>query len=239
MNFLVTGGASGLGASIVNTLAASGTDTVYFTYSKSAAAAKEIETTHQNAHGFFCDFTDAVSLISFLEQMPGLDIDVLVNNAHGSINKEHFYKTEASRFLESYEQNVVPVLQITQEAIKTFRKKKSGKIITILSSYIINKPPTGLSAYVANKAYLLSMSKSWASEYIRFNITSNCISPSFMLTGLTNDTDERILDQMLQEHPLKKLLTTGEVANAVLYLANAPQHINGINLVMNAGVDLI
>ena len=60
-----------------------------------------------------------------------------------------------------------------------------------------------------------------------------------MLTGLTKDTDERILDQMLQEHPLKKLLTTDEVADAVLYLLHASQHVNGTNLIINAGVDLV
>lgn len=239
MNILITGGASGLGESIVKALAASSTDTVFFTYSKSAESAKGLESTLPNTKGFFCDFSDTASLTAFLEKIPDMNLDVLINNANGGINKEHFYKTDPSVFQKSFEQNIIPVLRITQEAIKVFRKKKFGKIINIISSFAINKPPTGLSEYVANKAYLLSMSKSWASEYIRFNITSNSISPSFMLTGLTRDTDERILDQMLQEHPLKKLLTTDEVAAAVRYLLHASQHVNGTNLIINAGVDLV
>jgi NAD(P)-dependent dehydrogenase (short-subunit alcohol dehydrogenase family) len=132
----------------------------------------------------------------------------------------------------------MPTLRITKEAIKVFRKKKFGKIINIISSAIINKPLIGLSAYIANKSYLISMSKSWATEGVKFNITSNSISPSFMQTNLTSDTDERVIDQMNKEHPLKRLLTTDEVAEAVKFFIRSSQQINGTNLIINAGADL-
>ena len=238
MNILITGGASGLGASIVEALAADTGNTVYFTYATSATEAHALEAALQNTKAIHCDFTDTDSIETLLKQLPELDIDILVNNAYTGIQTDHFYKTEPYSFQKSFEQNVVPTLQITQAAIKIFRKKKYGKIINIISSYVINKPPAGLSVYVANKAYLLSMSKSWANEYIRFNITSNSISPSFMLTNLTAGTDERILEQMKENHPLSTLLTTGEVADAVLFFARASQQINGANLVINAGSDL-
>src|ERR1019366_7084787 len=125
-----------------------------------------------------------------------------------------------------------------QEAIKTFRKKKFGKIINIISSALVNKPPIGWSEYVANKSYLLAMSKAWAAECIKFNITSNSISPSFMLTNLTSDTDERVIEQMKEEHPLKRLLTTDEVAEAVVFFTKSSQQINGTNLVINAGTEI-
>ncbi|MFZ0035366.1 MAG: SDR family oxidoreductase, partial [Sedimentisphaerales bacterium] len=127
---------------------------------------------------------------------------------------------------------------ITQEAIKLFRKKKFGKIINILTSFLINKPPTGLSEYVAKKAYLLSLSKSWAVENADFNISSNCISPSFMQTELTSSMDERIVEQLIKVHPLKRLLRPEEVAESVLFFINSPQHVNGVNLVINAAQDI-
>ena len=123
--------------------------------------------------------------------------------------------------------------------ITLFRKKKFGKIITILTSAIINKPPLGYSEYAAVKAYIGSLSKSWASENADFNITSNCISPSFMQTNLTKDTDERTIEAIIQLTPLKKLLTTEEVAEAVSYFVSCSQHINGTNLLMNSGSDII
>ena len=239
MNILITGGASGLGASIVKKLAADNGNTVWFTYSSSETAAKEIETSYPNTNSIKCDFTNQESIENLLAQIPDINPDILINNANGGIHKEHFYKIDHNVFSESFEQNVIPAIRITQEAIKIFRKKKFGKIINIISSYIVNKPPTGLSEYVANKAYLLSLSKSWGNELIRFNITSNCISPSFMLTGLTADTDQRIIDQITEDHPLKKLLTTEEVADTVAFFTAASQHINGVNLLMNAGSDVV
>jgi 3-oxoacyl-[acyl-carrier protein] reductase len=240
MNILVTGGASGLGASIVKRLAGEDTNnTLYFTYSSSAAAAKEIEGAYKNTKAIACNFSVAPSLEELLAQLPALDIDVLVNNAYGAIHKEHFYKTDHHVFLDSFQQNVIPTLRITAEAMKVFRKKKFGKIINIISSAVVNKPPAGWAEYVANKAYLLAMSKSWASEGIKFNISSNCISPAFMLTNMTSDTDDRVIEQMQQEHPLKKLLTTDEVADAVAFFVKASQQMNGTHLVINAGASFV
>jgi 3-oxoacyl-[acyl-carrier protein] reductase len=238
MNILITGGASGLGASIVKMLAREKEITIYFTYATSIEAAKLIEANYPNAKAVYCDFADAHSMKQLLELIPGMDLDVLINNANSNIHKEHFYKSDPDIFRKSFELNIMPTLQITQESIKVFRKKRSGKIINIISSAIINKPLIGLSAYIANKSYLLSMSKSWATEGIKFNITSNSISPSFMQTNLTSDTDERVIDQMNHEHPLKRLLTTDEVAEAVMFYVRASPHVNGTNLIINAGVDL-
>ena len=239
MNILVTGGASGLGASIVRHLAKDDGNTIYFTYAKSYDAATEMEAVYPNTTAIPCDFNDPDAVDALLDQIAGMELDVLINNANGPIHKEHFYKTDPGVFLYSFEQNIFPTLRITQEAIKVFRKKKFGKIINIISSAVINKPPVGWSVYVANKAYLLAMSKAWATECIRFNITSNSISPSFMLTNLNSDTDERVVEQMKEEHPLKKLLTTDEVAEAVGYFVRASQQVNGTHLVINAGAEMI
>lgn len=239
MNILITGGASGLGASVVKLLAQQADiSTIYFTYATSMEAAKLIEANYPNTRAVFCQFSDSYSVSQLLDMIPGMNLDVLVNNANSGIHKEHFYKTDPEIFLKSFELNILPTLQITQEAIKVFRKKKSGRIVNIISSAVVSKPVIGWSAYIANKSYLLSMSKSWATEGIKFNITSNSISPSFMRTNLTSDTDERLIEQMVQEHPLKRLLTTDEVADAVLFYVRASPHINGTNLVINAGMDL-
>jgi hypothetical protein len=44
---------------------------------------------------------------------------------------------------------------------------------------------------------------------------------------------------MISNHPLKKLLTTDEVAKAASYLVNASQQINGTNMVINAASDIV
>ena len=211
----------------------------YFTFHKSVTNAEKICADFNNVTSFKCDFKDFQQLTSLIDTINQLDLDVLVNNAYnGYFLTSHFHKISSDHILDDFKDNIIPTIKITQSAINSFRKKKSGKIITILTSALVNVPPIGSSIYVANKAYLEKLTKVWANENIKFNISSNSISPSFMMTNLTADTDERILEQITGSHPLKKMLSVGEVAEAVFFFTRASPHINGVDLVINAGMHL-
>ncbi len=239
MNVLVTGGASGLGEAITKRLAANPDSKIYFTYSKSDLKARRIESEFSNTNPIKCDFSNESEIVSLVDSINGMDLDVLINNAYnGDFLKKHFHKILLSDFETDFKLNILPTIAITQSAIKNFRKKKSGKIITILTAALLNIPPIGSSVYVANKAYLEKLTKIWAIENSNFNITSNAVSPSFMQTNLTASMDERIVEQIRESHPLKKLLTVEEVADAILFLINSSSHINGIDLVINAASDI-
>lgn len=239
MNILITGGASGLGEVITKLLAEDEHNTVFFTYNKSYTRAKEIEISLKNTISIKCNFKDINDLKSLTKKIQQFDLDVLINNAYcGDISTNYFHKISPEIFLADFEENIIPIIKITQEVIKNFRKKKQGKIITILSSYLVNVPPLGLSSYIANKAYLEKLTKIWSIENSKFNISSNSISPSFMETGLTANVDERIIQQMIMNHPRKKLLSMKEVAEVVLFFTTASPQLNGVDLIMNAGVNI-
>ena len=234
---LVTGGTSGLGKAIAVKLATSGHE-VFVTYCSSEKSARDLAEIHKigTVH---CDFRQAESLENLLVAIQEMQPDVLINNALTGLSEQYFHKLGIENLSQNFMQNVVPVLKITQAALQVFRKRKSGKIITILSSALLNKPPIGWSEYTAEKAYLLSMSKSWAVENARHNIVSNCVSPSFMATPLNKNTDERVIENMILNSPLKKLLTIEEVADCVHFLATASNHINGTNLIINTAENVI
>jgi len=239
MNVLITGGSSGVGEAITRRSATELNNKVYFTYNNSLKNSKQIEADHPNTKAIKCDFKNKNDIAKLTNKIVELDIDVLINNAYsGQFLESHFHKTPLDNFITGFDNNIVPTISITQAAIGVFRKKKFGKIITILSAALINTPPLGSSVYVANKAYLEELTKVWAVENIKFNITSNSISPAFMITGFTNSMDERLVEQITNGHPLKKLLTTEEVAESVEFLMNATQQINGINLILNSGVSI-
>ena len=239
MNILITGGASGLGEAITTAAAVAFPQaTVYFTYHSSGQNATAIQDKYSNTHALKCDFTnqqDMDTICSFIEKK---GIDILVNNAIAGLSQQYFHKMEKKEFAEGFTNNVLPVMAITKSFIKTARKIKSGKIITILSSAIINTAPTGWSAYVAEKNYLLAMHRSWATENAAFNITSNCISPGFMATHLNNNTDDRIVEDMIAKHPLKKLVTPAEVAVVALFLINASSQVSGNNIIINSSLSI-
>lgn len=238
-NILITGGASGLGEAITRKLASVPNNNVYFTFNRSADKAKNIVNDFPLTRAIACNFSHPDDLMYLLAKIPEFNLDVLVNNALPGMIKKHFHKITPDAFLDSFKLNVLPTLRITQQAILEFRKKKYGKIITILTSYLANRPPTGLSEYVANKAYLESLNKSWAVENANFNISANCISPSMMRTHLTDDVDERVIEDIVSKHPFGSLVTPKEVADTVCFLVEATQHINGVNLLMNGGENVI
>lgn len=239
MNILVTGGASGLGKEIVEALAKIGNNNILFTYSNSFSESQDLEGKYDNVNAVKCDFRVIEEVESLCDRLVEFKIEGLINNAFsGSFLTKHFNKIDSEMFVDDFHTNIIPVLKITQASIAIFRKNKFGRILTILSAALIGNPPVGSSIYVANKAYLEKLSKVWAHENIRFNITSNTISPSFMQTNLTSSFDERIIEQMVNSYPLKSLLTPKEVAGFLINLMDSSSHLNGVDFPLNAGSNL-
>lgn len=239
MNILITGGTSGLGRATVELLAKDTNHQISFTYLDTEVyreAANQIMADYPNTHAVPLNFCKDAEVDQFCEWVKGADIDVLVNSAYvGAPQSNHFHKIKAEDFLKSFQNNLIPTIKITQAAIEVMRKKKFGKIINIITSYVMNLPPTGFATYVGNKAYLEKMSDVINKEYVKFNITSNCILPEFMNTGFGN-VDERLVEQAEAAHPLKKLLVPEEVALAVKFFVDAPQQVNGVKLPINAAM---
>ena len=207
MNILVTGGSSGLGKAIVEKLSSDKKNLVYFTYNNSIDNAKSICLKYNNAISLKCDFTNEVDLDGFLNKIKKLDIDVLINNFYswpknplmpGTFLTKNFHKLDKDLFIDEFKSNIIPSVVITQEIIRCFRVKKFGKIITVLSSFL-NSPTIGSSIYISNKNYLKGLAKVWEVENAKFNITSNTISPSFMLTPQTMQMDERLISKFKAE----------------------------------------
>lgn len=234
MNILITGGSSGLGKKIVEVLSEQQNNNIFFTYNTHVADALAIEKSRNNITSIKVDFCNDEDIDNLINNLATINMDVLINNAYvGCPQTTYFHKVEPIDFLDGFKHNIIPTIRITQEAIILFKKKRFGKIINILTDALSN-PPMGYSVYASNKAYLLELSKIWNKEYTRYNITSNCVSPAYMRTDFTQ-LDERFVEQMEQTHPLKKLLTTDEVAKVVAFLVESSQQVNGVNIALNAG----
>lgn len=239
MNVIVTGGSSGLGKAIVEQISFI-SDSVHFTYRSHEDEAKKIEHENSKVHAIYCDFENEKSIEEFIGAIDEIKPDVLINNAYGGYTMgDYFYRTPIDDFEKAFRCNVLPLIRITQSAIKIFRKKRSGKIITILSSAIVGTPPMGYSVYAATKAYIAQLAKQWSKEYIQYGITSNAVSPDFMLTELTKQTNEMVVEQLLEQSPLKTILTVDEVAEIVVKLADSSNYINGVNIPINAGSNIL
>ena len=229
-----------MGKAVVCALSTTAEHKVYFTYNRHGDEADALAREHPNVIALKCDYTNADEIRDLEQAIPSFNLDVLINNAYvGLPQGTHFHKTDPESFAKSFQHNVIPLIRITQSAILGFRKKKFGKIINILTAALTNIPPTGYAIYASNKAYIMQLSKSWSHEYAKYNISSNCISPDFMLTNLSTSVDERVIEQMQARHPLKKLLAPADVADTVVYLVNTSQQVNGIHVVINAAQNIL
>ena len=84
------------------------------------------------------------------------------------------------------------------------KKSKSGKILTILSSVVLSKPPSYMSSYVTTKYALLGLINSIVSEYYKYNISFNCISPSMIETNFLSNVPEKIIELSKNQNSQKK-----------------------------------
>ena len=130
MKILITGGASGLGEAITRQLASKCSNVVFFSYNSSVEKANFIENEFSNAIAIQCDFTNKESVASLMVKISEFDIDVIINNAYnGTFINNHFNKIAIEEFENEFVNNILPTIQLTQSAIRHFRKKKSGQIM--------------------------------------------------------------------------------------------------------------
>jgi 3-oxoacyl-[acyl-carrier protein] reductase len=232
---VLTGGASGLGAAITRHLAASGEHTLCISYCRAAEQATLLMARHANVTAHALDFREPASIEAFGQVLDEFRPDVLIHNAVGGLRLVHAHKLEREAWMAGFMTNVLPVIELTNIALKGFRRRKSGRIITILTDGLVGAPPLGMAEYVATKAYLASLSRSWAVENASHGITSNCVLPALMDTGLLAGIDERLRAQMIESLPNQRALEVDEAAQVVAFLVTCPPSVNGARFVVNGG----
>jgi dihydroanticapsin dehydrogenase len=105
-----------------------------------------------------------------------------------------------------------------------YMKKNGGSIINISSDAGLKAFENFYAdAYVAAKAAIILLTKSWALEYAKNNIRVNCVCAAVVDTDMTrnlwlNTKEKRKITAA--EHPLGRIGTGEDVAKAVLYFAS-------------------
>lgn len=234
---LVTGASRGIGKAIAETLAQAGA--IVVGTATSAAGAKSISDylTPSTGFGHVLNVADQDSIDALLEHMKanvGLPT-VLVNNA-GITNDKLLMRMSIDDWDEVINTNLSSIYRMSKACIRGMMKAKTGRIINI-GSVIGDLGNPGQSNYAAAKAGMLGFSKSLAREVGSRGITVNVVAPGYIQTDMTDDLDEAQKNSLLEQVPLKRLGSTQDIANAVLFLAaESGAYITGETLHVNGGM---
>lgn len=223
---VVTGGARGIGDTILRTFVASG------------AVGHSLDAMEpDNLISGVNYLTGDVGLPEDVERMFAAipRVDVLVNNA--GIQRAGLVGTqETSEWRRVIDVNLIGAYDCIRCA---YPKMASGGSIISIASVAAFVGLPGRSAYAAAKAGMLGMTRSLAVEFAARSITVNAVCPGFIHTAFVDGAIENgslNLAAMMERVPLNRMGRTNEIAEAVSFLASDnARYITGQSITVDGG----
>jgi 3-oxoacyl-[acyl-carrier protein] reductase len=112
-----------------------------------------------------------------------------------------------------------------------------GGVILNASSVACLNGNFGQTNYVATKAGVIGMTKTWARELGRYGIRVNAVAPGFVKTEIVNAMPQKVLDGMVAHTPMGRMGDTTDIAEAYLWLASdAASWVTGTTLSVDGGL---
>ena len=233
LRIFITGGASGIGKSLVEAFSKAGWRTAFcdINDAEGRRIAAKTGTTFLK-----CDVCNADELKKCMNQLFDAwgDIDAIINNA-GVGNFKPITETSVDDFDHIIQTNLRPVF-ITSKLLAEHRKGLSdlnpfGRIINIGSTrYLMSDPHS--EGYAASKGGIYALTHALALSLSEWNITVNCIAPGWIETG---DYDAIKIEDH-EQHPSKRVGKPEDIARMCLFLCQKENDfINGETIVIDGG----
>ena len=236
----ITGGGSGIGASLTEGFLAAGARVGFVQRSDATAFCDEMERAHGNRPHFMkCDITDIDRLKACMDETAERfgPITVLVNNAANDTRHDTLdYSVEDWDW--NHAVNLRPHFFTTQHAVPGMRAAGGGAIVNF-SSASYGMGNAGYPAYVAAKAAILGLTRTHAREFGPDNIRVNALVPGWVLTERQLDlwATEEGLKEHLDGQCLKEHLVPQDIVDATLFLASkASRMMTAQAMVVDGGV---
>ncbi len=157
----------------------------------------------------------------------GAQVDVLVNNAGGVLGQigRPLEAVTADEWNAIFAVNVSGAFYLCQAVAPVMKAARRGRIINISSGAGLTISLTGIQAYAAAKAALISLTRQLGHELGAWDITVNCIAPGFVRSNANTERQWQALGSAAQQAlvdgiALKRLGTPADIASAVVFFAS-------------------
>jgi 3-oxoacyl-[acyl-carrier protein] reductase len=245
---IITGSATGIGASVARQLAAKGVHVV-INYSKSlteaeatAAACRELGVEALVCQGDVALDADCRRLADAALRQWGR-VDYLVNNAGTTVFAAHgdLDALTAEDFRRIYDVNVIGAFQMVRAVAPAMQAQGRGAVVNVSS--IAGIAGIGSSvAYAASKGALNTMTLSLARALgpaIRVNaVCPGMVTTRWLQQGLGAERYDRTRAGVEASTPLKQASGPDEIAEPVVWLLDGAAHVTGEIITVDAGMHL-
>ncbi len=238
---VITGGGSGIGAAMVEHFAAQGSRVAFLDIAERDASSliERVSGTAAIAPFFLkCDLTDIAALRANIAQIQEKfgSVHVLVNNAAN--DDRHKYEEVTPEYWDQRMNVNLRHHFFAIQAVAPGMACAGGGSIINMSSISWMIPSTGLPAYIAAKAAIVGLTRTFSRELGGSNIRVNSISPGAIMTERQRRLwmTPQYLEEIMHHQALKRELLPDDVARLVLFLASEDSSsITGQNFVIDGG----
>jgi 3-oxoacyl-[acyl-carrier protein] reductase len=187
--------------------------------------------------GFVVDVTRRDQIDAMVEAVRAKQgrIDVLVNNA-GITLDARLQKMDDTQFDRVIAVNLKGTYNCAQAVVDTMVEQGGGVILNA-SSVVGIYGNFGQTNYAASKFGVIGFVKTWARELGPKGIRANAVAPGFIETPILQTIPDKVLHQMRDRVPLKRLGTPEDIASVYAFLASDDAaYINGAVIEVSGGL---
>lgn len=232
---IVTGGASGIGAAIANRLHEGGAQVAVLDLQPEAADAAHFAVATNVADDASVKAAIAAVIVKFGR------IDIVINNA-GIGAQGSIADNDDAEWARVFDVNVIGIARVTRAALPHLRMSPSAAIVNT-SSIVATAGLPQRALYTATKGAVLSLTRAMAADHLREGIRVNCVNPGTADTPwvarLLDSADDPAAERsaLNARQPHGRLVASGEVADAVAYLASPRSgSTTGISIAVDGGM---